>query len=750
MLIKTMRWAGFFIVVAVLAAVVQPVGVQAQFFLGLVGVIIMAAIRHLPVPAISRQIFLAIGVTIVLRYMYWRATATLPSPDDLMSFIPGILLFCAEIYSVGMLMVNLIVIADPIERKAVKLKGDPKYWPTVDIFVPSYNEDADIVGTTLAAAANLDYPEDKLNVYLCDDGGTDQKCNDENPAKARQARERRRDMQKLCQDMGVHYVTRARNEHAKAGNMNSAMKHSNGDLIVVFDADHAPVRTFLQKTVGYYQRDPKLFLVQTPHFFMNPDPVEKNLSTFRIMPSENEMFYSIIQRGLDKWDGTFFCGSGAVLSRKALEEVGGFSGISITEDCETAIDLHSRGWSSIYVDEPMIAGFQPETFEAFIGQRSRWCQGMLQIFILKNPLLNRTLKLPQKLAYTSSMFFWLFPLSRLSFMIAPAMFVFFNLEIYNATIQEFVAYTVFLMLATTQMQNYMYGKVRWPWISELYEYLQSLHLARSIVSVLLNPRKPSFDVTAKGLTLENNHFSPAGWPFFIMFLFLLATTLTAIYRLFSESASDELLIVVLVWSLFNLAIGGISLGAVAERRERRRHYRMGVTMNALTAAMEVNGEVRPVEISDASIGGMAIKEKCDHPVQPFNAPLAKIHLNAPGHNKPLHSFNVALKWARGSDGQNTYGTALEAVTARDRRTLAMLMYPNSAALLKIRKDRRGNMRLTAGSFLFVRWFIYQTFRGIKTALAQLMSGQLSGEAKQAPKAQPEQEVVGRPVGQPAE
>ena len=147
----------------------------------------------------------------------------------------------------------------------------------------------------------------------------------------------------------------------------------------MFDADHAPARDFLLETVGYFDEEPRLFLVQTPHFFLNPDPVERNLDTFEKMPSENEMFYGIIQRGLDKWDASFFCGSAAVLRRAALAETNGFSGVSITEDCETALALHARGWKSVYVDKPLIAGLQPATFASFIGQRSRWAQGMMQI-----------------------------------------------------------------------------------------------------------------------------------------------------------------------------------------------------------------------------------------------------------------------------------------------------------------------------------------------------------------------------------
>ncbi|MGO8655082.1 glycosyltransferase, partial [Rhizobium ruizarguesonis] len=143
--------------------------------------------------------------------------------------------------------------------------------------------------------------------------GTLQKRNSGKLLEAQAAAARHIELKQLCDDLDVHYLTRDRNEHAKAGNLNNGMKHSTGELIAVFDADHAPARDFLLETVGYFEDDPKLFLVQTPHFFINPDPLERNLRTFDKMPSENEMFYGIIQRGLDKWNAAFFCGSAAVL-----------------------------------------------------------------------------------------------------------------------------------------------------------------------------------------------------------------------------------------------------------------------------------------------------------------------------------------------------------------------------------------------------------------------------------------------------
>ena len=456
-----------------------------------------------------------------------------------------------------------------------------------------------------------DYPAEKLHVWLLDDGGTVQKRSQDDPVAAAAAETRHREMKALAESLGAGYLTRDRNVSAKAGNLNAALQHTSGDLVAIFDADHAPTHDFLQETVGHFAEDPRLFLVQTPHFFLNPDPIEKNLRTWARMPSENEMFYSVIQRGLDRWNAAFFCGSAAVMRRTALEEAGGFSGVSITEDCETALDLHSRGWTSRFVDKPMIAGLQPETLAQFIGQRSRWCRGMIQILLLKNPLFKRGLALPQRIAYASSALFWLFPLPRLAFVIAPLLYVFFGVKLYVATLPEFVAYTTVYMVANMLMQNYLYGRVRWPWISELYEFVQMPWLAQAIVSVVLNPRKPTFNVTDKGVTTEESRLSELALPYFVIFGVLAAASVVAFQRFFSDPELNDLMLVVGIWNTFNLVIAGVALGVAAERPERRRAQRLDV---ARKAELVIGDAVVPVVVEDVSIGGVRLR--------PLGAPLA--------------------------------------------------------------------------------------------------------------------------------
>lgn len=688
----------------------HPVSVGAQLTLGLCVIAAMALVWRMGPGPYQRQLFLALGSFVVIRYLYWRVTSTLPPASDPVGLTFGVLVLAAEFYCVLILVISLTIGADPLRRKALEQDPDDQL-PTVDVFVPSYNEDEYILATTIAAAKSMDYPAHKLTVWLLDDGGTDQKCNDPDARKAGAARKRRADLMALCDQLGAVYLTRKRNEHAKAGNMNNALAVSTGEIVLVFDADHAPFRAFLRETIGYFARDPKLFLVQTPHVFLNPDPIEKNLRTFYRMPSENEMFYSSIQCGLDKWNGSFFCGSAALLRRSALETVGGFSGITITEDCETALDLHSQGWTSVFVDKPLIAGLQPETFASFIGQRSRWCQGMMQILLLKNPILKKGLKPIQKIAYLSSMSFWLFPLPRMIFVLAPLLFILANIKVFVSNLDEAIAYTATYMAVNLMMQNYLYGSLRWPWVSELYEYCQGVFLSKALVAVFLSPRKPTFNVTAKGLSLDEDHISELAWPFFAIFGLLLTGLIVSIWRYFNEPAVAELMLVVGLWNFFNLIVAGAGLGAVAERKQPDRHPRLGVARQGF---LHVNGAAAPVEIVDVSAGGCGLVVMGKAPfdlrageteglltIEPISGIVAR--------NEALP---VTLRHSCASGERIVHGFEFGELVARDYYVLADLMYGDSHALPRFLASRRKHKNVLVGTFQFIVWGLTEPVRAV--------------------------------------
>ena len=135
-----------------------------------------------------------------------------------------------------------------------RCRGDSRTWPTVDVFIPTYNEPLTVVRATVLSALAMDYPAHKMNVIVLDDGRRDQ-------------------FRDFAAAIGVGYLTRETNAHAKAGNLNHALAHTRVEFIAIFDADHIPTRCFLRMTLGPFLRDPRMGLVQTPHHFYSPDPI---------------------------------------------------------------------------------------------------------------------------------------------------------------------------------------------------------------------------------------------------------------------------------------------------------------------------------------------------------------------------------------------------------------------------------------------------------------------------------------------
>ncbi|MBI1217584.1 MAG: UDP-forming cellulose synthase catalytic subunit [Rhodobacteraceae bacterium] len=593
-------WVLLIVPFAFLASV--PTSDDAQGILGIMAVLVIILLKPFAEHIMARLALLATASVVVMRYWAWRVTETLPSIDHPVSFGIALILFAVETYAILVFFLNAFLTADPTDRQ-LPAKVDPQDLPTVDVLVPSYNEPSEMLSVTLAAAKNMIYPPKLRTVVLCDDGGTDQRCNSPDADLAQRSQARRAELQALCRDLGVTYATRARNVSAKAGNMSSALERLNGDLVVVFDADHVPSRDFLARTVGYFVEDPQLFLVQTPHFFINKDPIERNIGFREDCPAENEMFYNLIHRGLDRWGGAFFCGSAAVLRRRALDSVGGFAGETITEDAETALEIHSKGWKSLYLNRAMIAGLQPETFASFIQQRGRWASGMMQMLLLKNPLFRRGLRLPQRLCYINSMSFWFFPLIRMTFLLAPLIYLFFGIQMFVSTSNEVLVYMVFYMMTSFLVQSALFSRDRWPLISEIYEVAQAPYLAGAVIRTVIRPRSAKFNVTAKDETLSEDYISPIYGPLLTLFLLLLAGVVALVLRWVAFPGDRSVLLVVGGWAVFNFLLVALSLRAVSEKQQRRAAPRVEMKMPGEARLESGAGTVFPVTIIDGSTSG---------------------------------------------------------------------------------------------------------------------------------------------------
>src|SRR5206468_3963165 len=188
----------------------------------------------------------------------------------------------------------------------------------------------------------------------------------------------------------------------------------------------------------WFLRDYRLGMVQTPHHFYSPDPFERNLSQFRSIPNEGELFHRLVQDGNDLWNASFFCGSCAVLRRKALNEIGGVAVETVTEDAHTALRMQRRGWGTAYINLPQAAGLATESLAAHIGQRIRWARGMAQILRIENPLFATGLTLSQRLCYFNAASHFLFAVPRLIFLTVPLFYLLFGVvNIYGYSLAVF-------------------------------------------------------------------------------------------------------------------------------------------------------------------------------------------------------------------------------------------------------------------------------------------------------------------------
>ena len=249
----------------------------------------------------------------------------------------------------------------------------------VDVLVATYNEPSEVLEATLAGCAALRYPH---KTYLLDDG-------------------RRNEMDALARKWGAHWITRPDNSHAKAGNINHALGCTDGELLFCLDADHVPLPDALDAVVGYFDDD-DVALVQSPHDFYNHDSVQH----YEVGRHEQSMFFEVVCPGKDRHNGVFWCGSAAVIRRKALVEVGGVSTETIAEDFHSTIKMHRAGWKTRYHDEVLVQGLAPVDMDGYLLQRDRWARGNLAVFRLpESPLRLRSgLSLRQRVSYFGSLF----------------------------------------------------------------------------------------------------------------------------------------------------------------------------------------------------------------------------------------------------------------------------------------------------------------------------------------------------------
>lgn len=529
-----------------------------------------------------------LSIVTTLRYLFYRTSYTL-NLDGWLNGLFSLLLYGAELYAIATLILAYFQTLKLKDRTPVDLSAIPQaQWFNVDVYIPTYNEDVEIVRKTALAAIALDYPADKKQVYILDDG------------RAEKYRARREQLRQMCQELGCTLLTRDNNDHAKAGNINTAMRRTGGDLILILDCDHIPSKQFLQHTVGFFY-DTKVALVQTPHWFYNPDPFERNLLTQGRVPVSNELFYKVLQKGNDFWNATFFCGSAAVIRKDYVLEIGGIATETVTEDCHTSLRLHSLGYESVYYDKIMVAGLAPEKFSAYVGQQVRWARGMAQILRLENPLFNRKLKLrlPQRICYFSATSHFFFGFPRLMYAIAPLLYLLFGLNPIRGLGVETLVYALPHIVLAMNANYITYKGVRFSFWNEIFEYAMAFQDGIVTFMALLNPKLGSFNVTDKGLSVTKRSFDwdSARVPVIVAAL-IITSLLTVPFWLILRPEDKEAVLINGLWSIFNLLLLTAAVLVAFEQPQLRRAHRLNRELTATIYGDNKTWTGKTIDISE--------------------------------------------------------------------------------------------------------------------------------------------------------
>ena len=323
-----------------------------------------------------------VGVPLIVFYLSW-----LLNPTRIGQPVLYVLLVGAELLNVMQALGLWWTCA--FER--VREPKPPTRPVAVDVFVPRYDEPAEVVEMTLVAAAGL--RGDDVRVWLLDDGDSDE-------------------MRRLAEMHGVGYLRRPVHDHAKAGNINHALPRTDAPFVAIVDCDHVVFPEFLEATLGHFEDDDRLAFVQTPQYYANGyEPGVPGAAWH-----QQTLFFGAIARGKDGLGATFCCGTNVVFRREALEETGGFPTNSVTEDFELSITLHERGWHTAYLPKVLASGLGPEDMAAYTTQQLRWARGCLSAL----PRVIRA-RLPARLRaqYLLSGVYWLSGWTVLIYMAFP-------------------------------------------------------------------------------------------------------------------------------------------------------------------------------------------------------------------------------------------------------------------------------------------------------------------------------------------
>lgn len=513
---------------------------------------------------IFRKVLISLYIITMSIYLFWRIFYTLPD-NSVMSMILGGGLLLAEIGSFLLSIVFYFLFWNKNTKEEKVLSVLYPNYPTVDIFIATYNESESILKRTVVASKKVRYPDlKKVQIYILDDGD-------------------RENIALLAKELGVNYIRRDDHEHAKAGNLNHALAETNGEFIVTLDADMIPRVDFLEKTIGYFENS-KMGFIQAPQTFFNDDPYQFNLFSENNLNNDQDFFMRRIEDQKDIYNSVMYIGSNAIFRRKALDSIGGFSTGVITEDLATGMFIQAKGWETRFVNKNLASGLAPENFADLIKQRDRWSRGNIQVARKWLPLKVKGLSKAQKLLYMDGIHYWLSGIYKMIFLLAPLWFVLLGFYSLNATLRGIMFFWFPSFFASQLAFNRVSQGTQSILLTNIYETVMAPFISYAVISDVILKSKKGFAVTNKGYNTNKKYYNwRLSLPLLILLILSIIALVKAIMIMFNVlpfASGKSAIYINAFWLLYNVFILIFAVLVPFERPRFRKSERFSSSVKA--------------------------------------------------------------------------------------------------------------------------------------------------------------------------
>ena len=246
-----------------------------------------------------------------------------------------------------------------LKKRTHKRKESPdKYLPFVTVQIPTFNELAAI--RCAKSCLNFDYPKDAYEIIIGDDSNK--------PEISKRLKE-------FAEEHSlVKVIKRKTNEGYKPGNLNNMLKHSKGDILVIFDSDFVPPGNFLTSIVQPFIQDKSIAGVQARWKLINAN---QNMISALGATIVSTCHHITIPFMYNRRKITFLCGSAEAVRKDILIKLGGWESGNLTEDIEFSLRLLERGYKIKYLDDLECDCEVPYTIKDLYKQQMRWAYGVI-------------------------------------------------------------------------------------------------------------------------------------------------------------------------------------------------------------------------------------------------------------------------------------------------------------------------------------------------------------------------------------